>query len=60
MGAGISSMIHHVQCAPILKNLWLDNVKMTPYKVMGVGIQHLSCAPNIQRLAYQCAHDTST
>ena len=54
MDAGISSLIHHVKCAPNLKRLWLDNVKMTPQKVMDAGIssliKHMNCAPNLKRL----------
>ena len=54
MGAGISSLIQHTSRAPNLKRLHLNNVKMTPQKVMGAGIgsiiKHTSCAPNLKRL----------
>ena len=46
LGAGVDSLIQHLSCASNIKRLWLDYVKMTPQKVMGVGIssmiQHLS------------------
>ena len=63
MGAGISSLIQHLNCAPHLKRLWLHNVNMSPQKVMAAGIssliQHLHCAHNLKRLAWQC-EDEST
>ena len=33
-GAGVDSLIKHLSCAPHLKTLWLDEVKMTPQQVM--------------------------
>ena len=52
--AGVDSLIQHLSCAPNIKRLWLDYVKMTPQKVMGAGIssviQHLTSAPHLKRL----------
>ena len=54
LDAEIRSLIQHLNQAPHLKRLWLDNVKMTAQKVMGVGasslIEHISWAPNLMRL----------
>ena len=33
-GAGVDSLIKHLSCAPHLKILWLEGVKMTPQQVM--------------------------
>ena len=33
LGAGVSSLIQHLSCAPHLKTLWLRDVKMTPQQV---------------------------
>ena len=33
-GAGVDSLIKHLSCAPHLKQLWLEGVKMTPQQVM--------------------------
>ena len=32
-GAGVDSLIKHLSCAPHLKELWLEGVKMTPQQV---------------------------
>ena len=34
LGAGVDSLIKHLSCAPHLKSLWLEEVKMTPQQVM--------------------------
>ena len=49
-----SSLIRRFNCAPDLKRLWLQKVKMTSQKLMGVGksslIENISLAPNLKRL----------
>ena len=36
LGAGVDSLIKHLSCAPHLKALWLEEVKMTPQQVMNL------------------------
>ena len=36
LGAGVSSLIKHLSCAPHLKQLYLEEVKMTPQQVMNL------------------------
>ena len=49
-----SSLIRRFNCASDLKRLWLQKVKMTSQKLMGVGksslIENISLAPNLKRL----------
>ena len=60
LGAGVDSLIQHLSCAPNIKRLCLDYVKMTPQKVMGAGIssviQHLSWGPHLTITMWRWHH----